>query len=727
MRILRPDTLIHTRYQVIQLIGQGGFGAVYEALDQRLGRRVALKQLLHTGDRISHQFEREARLLANLNHPALPRVTDHFSDADGQFLVMDYIVGDDLASALLQRNAPYPLDQVLSWGLLLLDVLHYLHTRPTPIIHRDLKPQNLKLQADGTLMLLDFGLAKGFAGDVSQPSTTSSILAYTKGFAPPEQVEGTGTDARSDLYSLGGTLYCLLTNTAPADAQMRLLAAARQRPDPLRPAHVLNPQVPEAVSWVLLRALALEPEARPPSAEAMRALLERAARPVGRSPARAEDNLTEIDTGASGSTTAPRVPPGVEVPLPRAEVPPIAAQPPRRSTSWLVPAVCGAAVLLAVLALLAVRAMDDGVGAAGTSSDVTDIPAVTATVPSSSLASATAAPSATSLSATASPSLPPTQIAAPTPLPTVRATVPSASATPKAPTITLLHTLSGHNGWLSSIAFAPDSQVLASSSFDSTIKLWRVEDGSLLRTLERHTAWVTSVTFAPDGKTLASASEDQTIMLWQVSDGTLLRTLDGHSDIVTSVAFSPDGQTLASASEDRTIKLWQVSDGTLLRTFTGHTGFVRSVAFSPDGQTVASASDDRTVKLWQVHDGTVLRSLEGHTDTIYSVAFAPDGQVLASGSRDYTVKLWQVSTGELLHTLESHGNAINSVAFSPDSQMLASASYDHTVKLWHAADGALLYTLEGHSGSVFGVAIAPDGHTLASASEDQMVMVWNMQ
>ncbi|MCG8352961.1 MAG: serine/threonine protein kinase, partial [Chloroflexales bacterium] len=270
MSILPPNTLIHNRYKVVQQIGQGGFGAVYEAMDERLGRRVALKQLLHASDnRVSRQFELEARLLANLSHSALPRVTDHFSEASGQFLVMDFVSGQDLMNMLLQRNAPFPLDQVLQWGGQILDVLHYLHSRHPPVIHRDLKPHNLKVQANGALILLDFGLAKGFAGDVAPPTTQSSFLAYTRGFASPEQMEGRGTDARSDLYALGATLHCLLTNTAPPEAQTRELAVLRGRPDPLRPTHELNPQVTVAVSQVLQRALALEPNDRPASAQAM--------------------------------------------------------------------------------------------------------------------------------------------------------------------------------------------------------------------------------------------------------------------------------------------------------------------------------------------------------------------------------------------------------------------------------------------------------------------------
>jgi len=276
MTMLAPGSTVQQRYRVGHLIGQGGFGAVYEAVDERLGRRVALKQLLRASERLARQFEREAQLLANLQHPALPRVTDHFTTPDGQFLVMDYVPGDDLGTLLLGRDTPFPLPQVLAWGDQLLDALNYLHSCRPPIIHRDIKPQNLKLKADGTIMLLDFGLAKGSAGETPPSTGERSLMAYTKGYAPPEQVEGLGTDARSDLYALGATLYCLLTNTPPVEAQTRLLAEARGRPDPLPAARVLNPAVPEPVSRVLMGALALDPNRRPPSAQAMRASLEAA-------------------------------------------------------------------------------------------------------------------------------------------------------------------------------------------------------------------------------------------------------------------------------------------------------------------------------------------------------------------------------------------------------------------------------------------------------------------
>src|SRR5438477_3951182 len=206
--MLSPETILQGRYRIIRQLGQGGMGAVYEALDQRLDTTVALKETLFTDEKLRKQFEREARLLARLHHQALPRISDHFNEGDGQFLVMQYIAGEDFYEMLTRRNGPFSQAEVLRWGDQLCDALEYLHTQDPQIIHRDIKPQNLKLSARGQIILLDFGLAKGQIGEVSRVST-ASIFGYTPNYAPLEQIQGLGTDPRSDIYALAATLYHL--------------------------------------------------------------------------------------------------------------------------------------------------------------------------------------------------------------------------------------------------------------------------------------------------------------------------------------------------------------------------------------------------------------------------------------------------------------------------------------------------------------------------------------
>lgn len=271
--MLLPDIVLQERYLIVRQLGQGGMGAVYEAVDQRLDTTVALKESLFADERLRKQFEREARLLARMHHPALPRVSDHFSEGDGQFLIMQFIAGDDLAGMMAGKRGPFPPHQVLTWADQLLDALDYLHTQDPQIVHRDIKPQNLKLTSRGQIILLDFGLAKGQASEISRITTPASIFGYTPNYAPLEQIQGLGTDPRSDLYALAATLYHLMTGIKPPDALTRAAALVNGQVDPLRPASEVNTAVAPEVDVVLQKAMAQNRDQRYGSAAEMRRAL----------------------------------------------------------------------------------------------------------------------------------------------------------------------------------------------------------------------------------------------------------------------------------------------------------------------------------------------------------------------------------------------------------------------------------------------------------------------
>lgn len=275
--------MIQNRYLVVHQIGKGGMGEVYLAVDQRLGSAVAIKRMTLIGDDVmAAAFEREAKVLGRLRHPVLPKVIDHFVDSNGQFLVMEHISGDDLAKRLESAGKPFPLSWVMFWSDQLLDCLTYLHSHEPPIIHRDIKPQNLKLTDENHIVLLDFGLSKDFdTGKGDSPVNSASVSGYSPAFAPMEQIRGSGTDARSDIYSFAASFYQLLANAIPTDALARADALLGGAPDPVIPLHVANPQVPESVSAVFMRALSVRQDERFATAGEMLRELRRAFNAAG--------------------------------------------------------------------------------------------------------------------------------------------------------------------------------------------------------------------------------------------------------------------------------------------------------------------------------------------------------------------------------------------------------------------------------------------------------------
>ncbi|MGD8604117.1 MAG: protein kinase [Anaerolineales bacterium] len=258
---LQPGTLLKQRYRIEGILGQGGMGAVYHAFDVNLGVSVALKENLFTTEEYARQFRREATILASLRHPNLPRVTDHFViESEGQYLVMDFIQGVDLRERL-ERSGAVSEPECIPWFLEICDALAYLHSRTPSILHRDIKPGNIKIMPDGRAILVDFGLAKV----VDQSGTTTTgAKAMTPGFSPPEQY-GTGrTDPRTDVYSLGATMYAALTAAIPEDSLER--AMGRERLTSIRKR---NPNVSPSIARVIEKALGVLPEDRFQSINAM--------------------------------------------------------------------------------------------------------------------------------------------------------------------------------------------------------------------------------------------------------------------------------------------------------------------------------------------------------------------------------------------------------------------------------------------------------------------------
>jgi len=276
---LNEGEVLHNRYKVRERVGQGGAGSIYLADDLRLeGRQCALKEVEYDRalpenllEEARQQFLREATILARLDHPNLPKVSDFFSNGPRDYLVMDYVPGKDLRTMMLDARREkrfLPEGEVLGWARQLADALNYLHTQQSPIVHRDIKPSNLKIMPSGLLKLVDFGLVKILA-----PEEVTITIIQGQGtalYTPIEQyaTDETHTDARTDVYSFGATLYHLLTNESPVDARKRFL-----QPSSLRPPREFNPSLSERTEKAILWAMALHPDDRPPSISALNKFL----------------------------------------------------------------------------------------------------------------------------------------------------------------------------------------------------------------------------------------------------------------------------------------------------------------------------------------------------------------------------------------------------------------------------------------------------------------------
>lgn len=637
--MLAPNIVLQNRYLVIRPVGQGGMGTVYEAKDTRLNARVALKETRLNDEVSLRAFEREAHILAQIRHPVLPKVIDHFTEQAGQFLVMEFIAGDDLSTLMEKRGGRFPPSAVIPWILRwadqLLDALHHLHTLKAPVYHRDIKPQNLKLSERGDIILLDFGLAKQAGGATV---ARGSMMGFTPNYAPLEQIRGSSPDPRSDLYSLAATLYHLATGVKPPDALTRVAALLNEQADPLRPAYEYNSYMPEAMAMLLQNTLSTNIEDRPTSAAEMRRAMQE-----------------------SGRERSPN----------------LKAPPPPRPGVPLMPNDTGESTLIhRRYVSQSANTMPLQIPPEAVSSDPSTVPPVTDS-------DAELAPPGTLLQTFQTGN-----------------SVLAVAVNPKGRHIAVggddnalgiwdMQTsdlfypmLEGHAGNISSVAFSPDGELLISGSEDKTVCLWRVRDGKLLHRSHEFSDPIESVAFSPDGQLVAIGGWGGAVFLCQIVNEALLQLTEIYTTFVHSLAFSPDSTLLAAGCYDAMIRIWEVESRRPVVDLAGHNSLVLTVAFSPDGKLLASGGAGTNIYLWRLQDGRAIDRFTGHTNFVRSVAFSSDGRTVASGSEDKTVRLWRTEDGELLHTLEGHADGVTGVAYLPSGNILASGSRDTKIRLW---------------------------------------------
>lgn len=580
-------------------------GSVYRATDENLGVFVAVKENLFLSDEYARQFRLEANILAGLRHPSLPRVSDHFViDRQGQYLVMDYIEGEDLRQLLDRSGAP-PEDEVIRMGASVCDALTYLHTREPPIVHRDIKPGNIRLTPDGNIVLVDFGLAKLM---LDNQSTTTGARAMTPGYSPPEQYGTAHTDPRSDIYSLGATMYVAMTNAVPEDA----LARATGNADLTNP-RKLVPTLNRKLSAAVLKAMAVDPKARYQTAEEFKQALIEAQSQPGSFISR-PISTPKNGTSANGSRG---IAPSQPVPNGRVD------HPKKTVISHWRERVAG----LALLVLIVLGGVY-GLGHRNVFS------------PFFAGARPTAEFTPTRLVPESSPSPrphPTSTLAEVKPL--VTATLPQVAA-PVINTPALSPT--------SAIAAESSEQIAFVSERSGSPQLWIMNsDGSNLRQITAIKDGACQPDWAPDGKRLVFISPCPSMASGRYTQypGSSLHII--HSDGTGQIdlplapegdfdpAWSPDGKEIAFTSlKNGRPRIYSLNLSTNGRTDLSHTAYEdRQPAWSPDGKRLAFVRLYGSEQIWIMNaDGSNQKQVTRSNDlNDFWPAWTPDGEILFFG------------------------------------------------------------------------------------------------
>ena len=297
---------------------------------------------------------------------------------------------------------------------------------------------------------------------------------------------------------------------------------------------------------------------------------------------------------------------------------------------------------------------------------------------------------------------------------------------------------SGHTDIVWDVSWAPSSEIVASCSGDTLVKIWSVESGAEMASFKAHDMYVRRLSWAPNGRSLATCSGDKTIRVWKLLPGGKPVVLSGNTGTVGRIQCSPDGKKVCSGSWKGDLKIWDCTTATTLPLLTlkgKHDGPALVARWSPDGEKLCTSSfwgTDSTIKIWDTKNGNLLTTLTDHDKSVGAVDWSPDGSMIVSSSDDNTIKIWDTNNFVVLATLSGHTDRVRAVSWSPDSTWLASGSFDKTVRLWDVkprvdagsvGDGD--YTLEGHSREVLHVSWSPAGDHIASCSTDCVIRIWS--
>lgn len=722
---LRPRP--QDRFELIKQHAWGGLGEVYVAYDRELNREVALKRLQerHAGSADSRiRFLLEAEITGGLEHPGIVPVYGMGMSDDGRpYYAMRFIRGQTLRAAIDEFHARTPvssekwrtgLRHLLGRFIAVCNAVDYAHSRG--VIHRDLKPSNVMLGKYGETLVVDWGLAKASelcnqltpgeerklmpSSEAVSSETLPGSAIGTPGFMSPEQSEGRIADIgpSSDIYTLGVTLYLLLTGHEPFEGKNISELLAQVRKGEFAPPRQRNPSVPAPLEAICLKAMKLLPKDRYPTCGAMAKDLERW--------------LDDAPVSAFAEPLSARLFRWI------------------RSHRLLTARAGGlAAGLLGGLIVTTVLLSRANVRIAASALETEnqrvaatqERDAATRQLYVSQMNLAQRAWEDNNASRTRE---------------LLEAQIPKNAGD-----------FDGRNWewnhlWRLShselrvlkvkalcLAYSPDGRFLAAGDQDGKLRFWNPAGTRELRTIQAHDARINMLAFNQGGSLLVTGCRDGTAKFWDPATGRELRTIKGYPTWEHGLALSPDGTRLAVSFIE--LDLLDATKGDLIHKLKGHTHYIEALTFTPDGRRLVSGGWDRTARLWDPVSGRSLRTFPTVGSGSTAVALSPDGRKLYSGTMEGDLQVFDLESGKELSRLKLHANKINRLAFSPDGNRLASCSDDTTVKIVELSPhanykiGNEIETLRGHGSPVSDVAFSTGGDVIATAGWDATIRFWD--
>ncbi len=687
------------KFELLSELGKGAMGTVYRARDPVLDRLVALKTvapaLLSQVDSRA-RFHREAQAAARLTHPNIVTIYELGEADDGTlFIAMELLEGMDLAQ-LMAGASQLSRDQKVRVVVDICRGLDYAHKQG--VVHRDVKPANVRLTTDGTVKVVDFGIAR--LADAANMTQTGLVLG-TPSYMAPEVFEGKRGDHRADMWAVGVILYELLSGKRPFDSQTTpalIYKIVHESPRPLD-AQALG--IPNALVDVATKALARQPDDRFLDLQAMAQALELSVGFTGREaplPPAVRERAYERNYEEARQRLADS---DLEEALAAA-----------RRAQALSPSRTGILSLISAIEEKLSRA------------DTVRRPARAAASPTATLGARASVATPTPLPAYADLSL--TRL--PTPVLTELRRR-GAAAFRELATF-------GELPATHAMCPSPVRDLIAVAGGDGAIRLWDLHSRTKVATLRSemhqrtgHDAIAMSLAFSPDGGLLASGHVDGLARLWDVSQGQEIPVRLRHEALVGALTFSPDGATLASGSLDANVRLWDVGaalSGEARRELHRQPAGVTAIAYGAGGDTLLTGHANRILRLLDARTGRLLVTLRGPEAQVSLLALAPDGRHVAVGSHDKTIRVFDLHDQKQTAVLAGHKKPVSSLAFFAEGLHLASVAQEGVVHLWDAQNGAPMAALWGQSGEAFtGVALFGEGDDhLAIALGDGRIRVF---